>query len=239
VRLVLIGLVAGFFSALFGVGGGLVIVPLLLLVAHWEERPAMATSLAAVGVTALAGTILYALHGKVEPSYAALVGLPAAVGVVAGAALQQRIRRRGLSLLFSLLVLGVAIELLFTPPRVSESFALAVVLGFAAGILAGLFGVGGGILFVPTLLALGLTQLHAEATSLMAILPTAAAGTWRQSRYGNLRWRSAGVLGISSVAGAEGGILVATHLPEDILRRLFALFMLCVAAQLAWRARRA
>jgi uncharacterized membrane protein YfcA len=199
----------------------------------------MATSLAAVGVTALAGTILYALHGKVEPSYAALVGLPAAVGVVAGAALQQRIRRRGLSLLFALLVLGVAIELLFSPPRVSESFALAVVLGFAAGILAGLFGVGGGILFVPTLLALGLTQLHAEATSLMAILPTAAAGTWRQSRYGNLRWGSAGVLGVSSIAGAEGGILLATHLPEDVLRRMFAVFMLCVAAQLAWRARRA
>ena len=237
-RLVLIGLVAGFFSALFGVGGGLVIVPLLLLVAHWEERSAMATSLAAVGVTALSGTILYALHGKVEPSYAALVGLPAAVGVVAGAALQQRIRRRGLSLLFSLLVLGVAIELLFSPPRLSESFALAIALGFAAGILAGLFGVGGGLLFVPTLLALGLTQLHAEATSLMAILPTAAAGTWRQSRYGNLRWRSAGVLGISSIGGAEGGILVATHLPEDLLRRLFAVFMLCVAAQLAWRARR-
>ena len=237
-RLVLIGLVAGFFSALFGVGGGLVIVPLLLLVAHWEERSAMATSLAAVGVTALSGTILYALHGKVEPSYAALVGLPAAVGVVAGAALQQRIRRRGLSLLFSLLVLGVAIELLFSPPRLSESFALAIALGFAAGILAGLFGVGGGLLFVPTLLALGLTQLHAEATSLMAILPTAVAGTWRQSRYGNLRWRSAGVLGISSIAGAEGGILVATHLPEDLLRRLFAVFMLCVAAQLASRARR-
>ena len=238
-RLVLIGLVAGFFSALFGVGGGLVIVPLLLLVAYWDERPAMATSLAAVGVTALAGTILYALHGKVEPSYAALVGLPAAVGVVAGAALQQRIRRRGLSLLFSLLVLGVAIELFFSPPRLSESFALAVVLGFAAGILAGLFGVGGGILFVPTLLALGLTQLHAEATSLMAILPTAAVGTWRQSRYGNVRWRSAALLGVSSIAGAEGGILVATHLPEDLLRRLFAVFMLCVAAQLAWRARRA
>ena len=198
----------------------------------------MATSLAAVGVTALAGTILYALHGKVEPSYAALVGLPAAVGVVAGAALQQRIRRRGLSLLFSLLVLVVAIELFFSPPRLSDSFALAVVLGFAAGILAGLFGVGGGILFVPTLLALGLTQLHAEATSLMAILPTAAVGTWRQSRYGNVRWRPACTLALSSIAGTEGGILVATHLPEDLLRRLFAVFMLCVAAQLAWRARR-
>ena len=111
-------------------------------------------------------------------------------------------------------------------------------LGLAAGLLAGLFGVGGGILFVPTLaLVLGLTQLHAEATSLLAILPTATVGAWRQSRYGNLRWRSAAVLGVSSIAGAEGGILVATHLPEDVLRRLFAVFMLCVAAQLAWRAR--
>ena len=238
-RLVVIGVVAGFFSALFGVGGGLVIVPLLLLVAHWDERPAMATSLAAIGMTALTGTILYALHGKVDPSYAALVGLPAAVGAVVGAALQQRIRRRGLSLLFSVLLVGVAIELLLSPPRLSESFALAVALGFSAGILAGLFGVGGGILFVPTLLALGLSQLHAEATSLLAILPTAAAGTWRQSRYGNVRWRSAGVLGLSSIAGTEGGILVATSLPEDVLRRLFAVLMLGVAAQLAWRGRRA
>jgi len=239
VRLVVIGVVAGFFSALFGVGGGLVIVPLLLLVAHWDERPAMATSLAAIGMTALTGTILYALHGKVDPSYAALVGLPAAIGAVVGAALQQRIRRRGLSLLFSVLLVGVAIELLLSPPRLSESFALAVALGFSAGILAGLFGVGGGILFVPTLLALGLSQLHAEATSLLAILPTAAAGTWRQSRYGNVRWRSAGVLGLSSIAGTEGGILVATSLPEDVLRRLFAVLMLGVAAQLAWRGRRA
>jgi uncharacterized membrane protein YfcA len=238
VRLVAIGLVAGFFSALFGVGGGLVIVPLLLILAHWQERPAMATSLAAIGVTALTGTILYALHGKVDLSYAALVGLPAALGAVAGTALQQRIHRRGLSLLFSLLLVGVAIQLLFSPPRLSEAFALAVALGFAAGILAGLFGVGGGILFVPTLLALGLSQVHAEATSLLAILPTAAAGTWRQSRYGNVRWRSAGVLGLASIAGAEGGVLVATSLPEHVLRRLFAVFMLCVAAQLAWRARR-
>ncbi|MDQ5821747.1 MAG: sulfite exporter TauE/SafE family protein [Actinomycetota bacterium] len=237
-RLVLIGLVAGFFSALFGVGGGLVIVPLLLLLAHWEERPAMATSLAAIGLTALAGAILYALYGKVDPSYAALVGLPAAVGAVAGTALQQRIRRRGLSLLFALLIVGVAISLLIEPPRLSESFALAALLGLAAGVLAGLFGVGGGILFVPTLLALGLSQLHAEATSLLAILPTAVVATWRQTRYGNVRWRSAGVIGVSSLAGAGPGVLVATNLPEVTLRRLFAALMLAVAAQLAWRSRR-
>jgi uncharacterized protein len=115
----------------------------------------------------------------------------------------------------------------------------AVSLGFAAGVLAGFFGVGGGILFVPTLVALGLTQLEAEATSLLAILPTVAAGTWRQRRYGNVRWRTALALGLASIAGAAAGVQIATALPEDALRRLFAVLLLCVAAQLAWRARRA
>jgi uncharacterized protein len=114
----------------------------------------------------------------------------------------------------------------------------AVSLGFAAGLLAGFFGVGGGILFVPTLVALGLSQLDAEATSLLAILPTVAAGTWRQRHYGNIRWRTALVLGVTSIAGAAAGVQIATALPENVLRRLFALLLLGVAAQLAWRARR-
>ena len=115
---------------------------------------------------------------------------------------------------------------------------VAVALGVSAGVLAGLFGVGGGILFVPILLALGLTQLNAEATSLLAILPTVAAGVWRQQRYGNVRWRSSLVLGLASVVGVVGGIRLATSLNEDVLRRLFALLLLAVAAQLAWRGRR-
>jgi uncharacterized membrane protein YfcA len=115
---------------------------------------------------------------------------------------------------------------------------LGLMLGFTAGVLAGFFGVGGGILFVPTLVGLGLGQLDAEATSLLAILPTVAAGTWRQRRYGNVAWRTALVLGISSIAGAVAGVQVATALPEDTLRRLFAVLLLGVAAQLAWRSRR-
>ena len=114
----------------------------------------------------------------------------------------------------------------------------AVVLGFVAGILAGMFGVGGGILFVPTLLALGLSQLHAEATSLLAIIPTVAAGTWRQRRYGNVRWRAALVLGLASIGGVEGGAYLATHLPEHVLRKLFAVLLLVTAAQIALQARR-
>jgi len=114
---------------------------------------------------------------------------------------------------------------------------LAAVLGFVGGVLAGLFGVGGGILFVPALvLVLGLTQVHAEATSLLAILPTVVAGAWQQHRYGNVDRRAALLVGLGSIAGVEGGVQLAKALPEDVLRRLFGVFMLVVAANLAWRA---
>jgi len=112
----------------------------------------------------------------------------------------------------------------------------AIALGFAGGILAGLFGVGGGILFVPTLtLGLGLTQLHAEASSLLAIIPTVVAGTWRQARYGNVRWRPAAMLGVAAVGGVEAGVAVAESLPQDVLRRLFGALMVLIALQIAWR----
>ena len=118
------------------------------------------------------------------------------------------------------------------------TYALAIVLGVFAGILAGMFGVGGGILFVPMLTWLGLTQLHAEATSLLAIIPTVVIGVWRQSRYGNVRWRSALVVGLASVGAAVGGVQVAESLPEHVLRKLFAVLMIAAASQIAWRARR-
>jgi uncharacterized membrane protein YfcA len=114
---------------------------------------------------------------------------------------------------------------------------LGLVAGLATGVVAGLFGVGGGIIFVPVLtLGLGLSQLDGEATSLLAIMPTVVAGTWTQQHYGNVRWRAALVMGIAAVAGVEGGVRIAESLPEHALRRLFGLLMLAVAAQIAWRA---
>lgn len=107
-RLVLIGLVAGFFGALFGVGGGLLIVPLLMLLAGFSERPAAATSLGAIGLTALAGVVGYSFTGRVRLVDAVLVGLPAALGALAGTSLQQRLPTRRLALLFSLFLVGIA-----------------------------------------------------------------------------------------------------------------------------------
>ena len=233
-KLVLIGLVAGLFSALFGVGGGIVIVPLLILLARLRGPPRDRTSLAAIGITALAGTILYAFEGHVTSAMR-----PSSV------CRQLPVRWR-------------------EPPSSSASPARALTLAFAgcsprspsgcsyerdhdrAGPPARLHGGRAGGLFRrrrrnpvrPDARRARASQLGAEATSLLAILPTVAAGTWRQRRYGNVRWRTALVLGVSSIAGAAVGVQVATALPEDTLRRLFALFLLAVAAQLAWRARR-
>jgi hypothetical protein len=118
------------------------------------------------------------------------------------------------------------------------TIALAIVLGVVAGVLAGMFGVGGGILFVPTLVALGLSQHDAIGTSLLAILPTAIVGTWRQQRYGNVRWRAALLIGAVAAVTAQGGVLLAESLADRTLRRLFAALLVVIAGQIAWRARR-
>ncbi|HEY8791595.1 MAG TPA: sulfite exporter TauE/SafE family protein [Gaiellaceae bacterium] len=118
------------------------------------------------------------------------------------------------------------------------TYVLAIALGLVAGVLAGMFGVGGGLLFVPTLILLGLNQHEAIGTSLLAIVPTVLVGTWRQSRYGNVRWRAAAVLGVAAAITAQGGVALAESLPPTTLRRLFAGLLVLVAAQIAWRARR-
>ena len=110
----------------------------------------------------------------------------------------------------------------------------AICLGLAAGVLSGVFGVGGGILFVPTLLLLGLGQLEAAATSLLAIVPTAATGVLRQRAYGNLRVRAAIIIGAVSILGAELGVQIATRVDEDVLRRAFGVLLVLVAARLAF-----
>ena len=111
-RLVAIGIAAGVFSAFFGVGGGILAVPLLILFAGIPERAATATSLAAIGITATAGVVVFSLRGEVDVGYAALVGLPAAVGAVVGTSLQQRVPTSTLTYGFAVLLAGAGVWLL-------------------------------------------------------------------------------------------------------------------------------
>ena len=110
-RLVGIGLAAGFFGALFGVGGGIVIVPLLIGVAAFAARPAMATSLAAIGLIAVEGVVFYAVQGDLETVDAVVLGIPAAVGAAIGTAVQQRLANRTLTFAFAGLLVVVAVRL--------------------------------------------------------------------------------------------------------------------------------
>jgi uncharacterized protein len=115
---------------------------------------------------------------------------------------------------------------------------IAAIVGFAAGILSALFGVGGGLIYVPTLIFLDKDAHVAVATSLAAMVPVILVGSWRQTRYGNVEWRDAIVIGLASVATAKLGEVVATSLSSKALERAFALVLVFVALQMAWGALR-
>jgi len=115
-----------------------------------------------------------------------------------------------------------------------------ILIGALAGMLAGMLGIGGGALFVPALVAFaGLSQVDAEATSLLAIVPVAAVGAWRQHRYGNLRLREGLIVGVLAIPGAIGGVALVNALPERTVEVAFALLQLAIAAQLVRRVVRA
>ena len=112
----------------------------------------------------------------------------------------------------------------------------AVAIGVVAGLVAGMLGVGGGVIFVPALvLLLGFPQVNAEATSLLAILPVALVGTWRQRGYGNVRLRDGIAIGLLAAGGAVGGVAVANAVPQRALEIGFAALALGIAVQLLRR----
>jgi uncharacterized protein len=116
-------------------------------------------------------------------------------------------------------------------------YAAAALFGLAGGVVGGLLGVGGGILFVPALaIFLDEPQVRAEATSLLAIVPVALAGTWRQYQFGNVRLRDGVVIGVLSVAGVGLGVVVANAVSQRVLELSFAALLLFVAFQLVRRA---
>lgn len=111
--------------------------------------------------------------------------------------------------------------------------------GLLAGVVGGMLGVGGGIIFVPALvLIVGLSQVEAEATSLLAIIPVAVAAVWRQREYGNVRMKEGLIIGALSVVGVLVGVVVANAVSGDVLKIAFAALLLLVAVRMAMRALR-
>ena len=232
------GVGAGFLSGLFGVGGGLVIVPALMAVLGMDQRRASATSLAAIIVTAAVGSGTYALHGEVSWAGAALLVVGALAGSQIGVWLLRRLPAPALPwILIGFTVFVIVSQYLHVPTREGTvsltlaSCALMILVGLCAGILSGLVGVGGGSVIVPGMeLAVGAGDLIARGTSLLVMIPTGIAGTVTNLRHRMVDLRIGLIVGVSAAATTPVGRLVATWVSPSVGAILFNIFLLSIIA---------
>jgi uncharacterized protein len=241
IRIVVVGLVAGFLSGIFGVGGGILIVPALVLALRIDQRLAHGTSLAAVVPIAISGTIGYALDGKIDWAAAVCLVLGAAtLGAIIGTHLLSVLPRRGLAIAFAAVLALTAIRLVVDTSdaigRGDFNIGIALVLvgvGVLAGTLAGLLGVGGGIVMVPAMVLLvGIPAVIAKGTSLAVIIPTAVVGTRRNLARGNADLRLALLVGASGVVSSFLASRLSLGLDERVSNRFFAALLLVVSLKM-------
>lgn len=241
-----IGLLAGLLSGLFGVGGGTVIVPFLVLFLGFDQRLAAGTSLAAIVPIATVGVISYAVHGSVAWIPALLLAAGAVVGAQIGTWLLPRLSLTVLRWAFVGFLAAVIVSLFIViPSRDAElvltwlSGAALIVLGVVTGILSGLIGVGGGIIVVPALMVLfGTSDLVAKGTSLLMMIPTAVSGTFGNVRRRNVDLVAAAIVGVAACTTTALGAWVATLIDPFVGNLLFAAYLVIIAVQMALRARR-
>jgi len=235
-----LGSAAGLLSGLFGVGGGVLLVPAMVIALGVTQRRAHATSLAAVLPISLASGATYVVAGLFDPWAAAALIVGALPAVFLGTFLLERLPQRILRVLFAGLMILTAARLFLPLTNVGSTFEptvlplLALVAtGFMVGVLSSLLGVGGGVFVVPMLiLVFSLDPVLARGTSLIMIIPVAVLATWRSRRSGNIEGRLAVVLGISGMAFAVLGARLAVILNVRVSAILFATFLAIVGVQL-------
>ncbi|WP_159616244.1 sulfite exporter TauE/SafE family protein [Arthrobacter zhaoguopingii] len=239
-----VGLVGGLLSGLFAIGGGIIMVPLLMALANFDQRTAAATSLAAIVPASVVGSTTYLLAGEIDLLAGSFIAIGGIVGALLGSALLQRIPIVGLRWMFIVFILLVAARMVLVSPVRGESLEFSalvalgyVVLGLAMGILSGLFGIGGGIIVVPALIGIfAISDLIAKGTSLLVMIPTSAIGTGANWRAGTVDVGAGLIVGVAATAASIPSAALALALPARLSGILFGLLLLVVAAQLAVRA---
>ncbi|MDE0115627.1 MAG: sulfite exporter TauE/SafE family protein [bacterium] len=235
-----VGVATGFLSGLFGVGGGILMVPCLVLLLGIEQRRAHGTSLGAmvlISASALGG---FLLDGSVAWAPGLLIFAGSSVGVTVGTSLLDHLPVRSLRIGFALLLLVTAVRFLATAPEtdgrsdITAALAVAyVACGLATGLLSGAMGVGGGVIMIPAMILLfGFLDPTAKGTSLLVILPTSIIGTLRNRRSGNIEPRAALAVGASGVVTAFVGALGASALSARLSGILFAILLMASAVQM-------
>lgn len=246
VRLFIVGVVGGLFSGFFGVGGGIVMVPLLMWLAGREQREAHALSLLAIVGSGIVATSSYAVGGvfPIAPGIALMIG--AVLAAPLGSYLLRRIPLALLRWGFIAFILTMALLVLVTIPDrgISTSMNVETILtlaliGIAMGTLAGLFGIGGGIIAIPLMMViLGIGDLEAKAISLIAMVPTAISGSVANLRSRTTRLALGIPIALGALATAPIGSLAAFALPESAANVVFGCFAIIAALALVVRTRR-
>lgn len=240
----LVGLAAGLLSGMFGVGGGILLVPGLVLVAKMDQRIAHGTSLAAVLPISASSLVTYWAHDHVDWRVGACLAIGAVIGAIVGTRLLHVLPHRTLAIAFSMLLIVTAIRL-FLPldsgvrdVLTAGSIAALIAIGVATGILAGLLGVGGGVVMVPAMMMLlHLPSAMAKGTSVAVIIPTSIIGTWRNRTKDNVDLRSATILGLGGIVSAIVGGWVSTKMSDTVSNVLFAVLLVVVAVRLILQVR--
>ncbi len=243
VRVVLVGLLAGFLSGWFGVGGGILIVPALVLLLGFTQRLAHGTSLAAVLPIAIASLTTYAIEDKVDWKVGGLLAVGAVAGAVVGTQILHRLSHDTLAIAFAVLLIATAVRLLLDHSDAAGrgdlhpvTVVTLIIVGLITGVLAGLLGVGGGIFVVPAMVVgYGIPAAVAKGTSLAMIVPTSIIGTWRNRKNRNADLRVAGMLGMAGVLSAFVGGKISVGMSEQTSNILFAALLLVVAARMSWQ----
>lgn len=239
-----VGLASGTMSGLFGIGGGIVIVPLLVLWLGQDQRRAAGTSLAAIVPTAVIGVVSYGLNDAVAWVPGLLIACGSIVGALAGTRLLPRVPLGVLRWGFiGFLLASIVAIYLVIPPRDAQ-IALTwqvgaglIGLGLFAGLMSGLLGVGGGSIVVPALtVVFGAGDLLARGTSLLMMVPAAVAGTVSNVRRGNVDGPVAAIVGVTACVGAPLGVWLATQVTPTTGTVLLSILLAVVTVQMAVRA---
>lgn len=244
-RALAVGVLAGIASGLFGVGGGVVLVPLLVRLCDLDQRLAHGTSLTAIVPIALSGTLGYGLAGEVDWPLAALTAAGALVGTPLGARLLHRLPLRTLRRGFAVVLLLTAVRMVLAPAGGDGRAAFdalgavaAVATGLASGLLSGVMGVGGGVLLVPVFsLLFGLPLVVAKGTSLAVIVPGATAGTARNRTQGTTDVRAGLLAGAGGVLAAQLSTQVSLGLDATLSSQLFAVLLVVTGVRTLLRNR--
>lgn len=244
--LVAIGLLSGFLSGMFGIGGGIVIVPLLVMLAKFPRRLAAGTSLGAIVPAALVGVASYAAVGNVDWIVALILVVGSVIGAQVGAHLLHKLPVLAIRWAFIVFLAAVAVSLFFVVPSREAEFELhvwsavgLVVLGFITGVLSGILGVGGGIVIVPMLILLfGLSDVVAKGTSLAMMIPTAISGSIGNLRRKNVDIVAALIVGLAACVTTALGAAAAAALDPRTASIVFAVFLALLIVRLvveAWK----